>query len=369
MKDKRKLLVSIFVALLLIAGVIWFWGADTLFCLTVTYEGAGTEANPYEVSNVHQLQCIENQDLDANYVQVSDINASGTSSWNGGKGFDPIGGESSGAFSGKFDGQGYNITNLTIDRPNNSGGLFGLVGSSGIVTNVGLVDADIKGSHYVSSLVAFNRGTVSESYMTGVVDGTHHYVGGLVGWNVGTVTESYATGAVEGDEQVGGLVGWNFGTVTKSYATGAVDGSHEAGGLVGQNQNSTINSSGAGTINSSYATGAVNGDGVVGIAGSLVGHNVRGTIERSYATGAVSGSGFVGGLVGRRTRGTVTESYWDTQSTGQSSSPYGTGLTTAEMTGSAARGNMTGFDFSNTWRTVSGDYPALRKGATTRRER
>jgi hypothetical protein len=70
----------------------------------------------------------------------------------------------------------------------------------------------------------------------------------------------------------------------------------------------------------------------------------------------------VGGLVGLKEGGsTVTESYWDTETTGQPRSDGGTGLTTSEMTGSAATNNMLGFDFTTTWETVTNpdDYPIL----------
>jgi hypothetical protein len=59
--------------------------------------------------------------------------------------------------------------------------------------------------------------------------------------------------------------------------------------------------------------------------------------------------------------GSVSDSYWDIESTGQSSSaglPDSNGLTTSEMQGSSAEGNMN-FDFTSTWSTVTGDYPEL----------
>jgi hypothetical protein len=57
----------------------------------------------------------------------------------------------------------------------------------------------------------------------------------------------------------------------------------------------------------------------------------------------------------------VSESYWDTEATGQSSSAGNgaTGLTTSEMQGSSASTNMGGFDFTNTWNTVPSEYPVL----------
>jgi len=45
----------------------------------------------------------------------------------------------------------------------------------------------------------------------------------------------------------------------------------------------------------------------------------------------VTGHEDVGGLVGRNYEGTVTNSFWDTETSGQSTSAGGTGKITAEM--------------------------------------
>jgi len=359
MRYKRKdilLFVGVFAVVLLAVGIGWFMQTDEPFCLTVAYEGEGTEANPYEVENVRQLQCITGQGLSANYVQVSDIDASRTSEWNDGNRFRPIS-----RFNGTFDGNGYNITNLTIRRTMNSGGsdvndvtdvkeigLFGEVENAGIVTNVSVIDADIKGVTRVGGLVGVNKGTISESHATGSVEGSSS-VGGLVGFNWGAVSNSYAMASVKGSLVVGGLAGENHGTVKQSYATGTVTGSDGVGGLIGSNSGRTVSDS--------YATGSVEGDEDVG---ALIGFNGDSTVKTSYATGSVEGNEDVGGLIGFERGGTaVSDSYWDTEATGQSTSAGGTGLNTSEMISSAARTNMTGFDFTSTWETVSGDYPVL----------
>jgi hypothetical protein len=184
----------------------------------------------------------------------------------------------------------------------------------------------------VGGLAAGNDGRISKSFVSGSVGGTNSgVVGGLAAENgVGaTINESYSTASVEGSGTVGGLAAGNDGTVEKSYARGSVDGDTTVAGLV-----------------------AANG----------------GTIEESYATGSVSdpvpipGPGNpVGGLVAINDRGTVDDSYWDEESTGQDESDGGTGLTTSEMTGSAATSNMAGFEFTDTWNTVTNpdDYPIL----------
>ena len=313
MTHRRTLLLVVALAALAVgAGAGTVAGQSAPDCSQISYAGDGTEQNPYEVGNVSQLQCINEQDTYANYTQTSDIDASGTSVWNNGSGFHPIGDPSSGffpPFNGSFEGNGYNITGLAIDRYSEEVdqgethvGLFGLIGIGGKVTEVSVLNADIRG---VSA------------------------VGGLAGANNGTVTESYATGSVNGSNFVGGLVGSNTGKVSKTYATSSVYGSNYVGGLVGGN-------------------GGVENNAV---------------IEESYAAGLVTYDSFsVGGLVGYGyNNSTVNDSYWDVEATGQSSSEGGTGLNTSEMVGNAAVGNMTGFDFTNTWQTVTNpdDYPVL----------
>jgi len=353
MNNKRKL-VLVIAGILVAAGILWFVGTDASFCSTVTYKGDGTEANPYEVLNVEQLQCIE-EDLDASYELVSDIDASETSEWNDGAGFEPVGevpdsrstGEDYTSFRGTFDGQGYDITNLTIEHR----WWVGVFASNdGEITNVSLVKVESTGRDRVGSLVGVNRpnGTVSEAHATGSVEGGSS-AGGLVGFNWGTVSESYAMASVKGSLVVGGLVGENHGTVKQSYATGTVAGSDGVGGLVGNNAGRAVNNS--------YATGSVEGDEDVG---GLVGFNGDSTVKTSYATGSVEGNKNVGGLIGFKRGGiTVSEAYWDMNTTGQSTSAGGTGLNMSQMTGSATRSNMRGFDFNNTWVSKPNEYPIL----------
>src|SRR5690606_12903209 len=123
----------------------------------------------------------------------------------------------------------------------------------------------------------------------------------------------------------GGLVGvTDGGSINYSYSTGNVDtgmGGMQVGGLVGSSNTSF-------SITNSYSTGNVNGDGFIG---GLVGRmDASSTVSNSYSMGNVSGNDFVGGLVGRNL-GTVTDSYWNTETSGQATSAGGTGLTTAQM--------------------------------------
>ena len=222
-------------------------------------------------------------------------------------------------FTSTLRGNGHTIANLTIDAGTGvvRAGLFGVV--NGAVSGIGLPDASVAGA------------------------GDNLFMGALAGQvgSTGTVTSSWATGRVAAtnapgifDKYLGGLVGYAAGTVRASYATASVTATSTAmrvtaGGLVGQLQ--------GGAITASYATGAVaGGAGSASHAGGLVGAAGGGTptIRASYSTGAVtSGTGAnTGGLSGNNpSGGTITASYWDTQTSGITGTGAGMGQTTAAL--------------------------------------
>ena len=215
-------------------------------------------------------------------------------------GWQPIGNSSLMSFKATFDGNGYAISNLMINRTGTRYvGLFGYTGTAAKIANLGLLDVDISGRSFVGSLVGNNNGTITNSYAIGTVSGRFD-IGGLIGVNQGgTITNSYAMGAVSGRLDIGGLVGQNDnGSITHSYAIAEVKGSsNRVGGLAGRNPN--------GSIMSSYAAGKVDGEDDVG---GLVGSNANGIIMNSYATSDVSGLSNASNLVGSNT-GTITNSY------------------------------------------------------------
>ena len=164
---------------------------------------------------------------------------------NGGSGWAPIAPTDSPSFTGTFNGNGFVIDNLFINRASaTSVGLFG--NNAGTITALGLRDVTITASVGTGSVVGVNRsaGTVTAVFSTGTVTGTWA-TGGLVGFNQGAVEASHTSAAVNGTANiVGGLVGYNSGSgasIRNSYAHGATtrsDGSTaHLGGLVGQNNN------------------------------------------------------------------------------------------------------------------------------------
>jgi len=295
------------------------------------YGGSGTEGDPYQIANWHHLHNVRDY-LDDHFILMNDLDSTtagyeelASSTANYGKGWQPIG-SSDDPFTGTFDGQGYEISDLSISRPDEGDvGFFGHVDREGVIEDVGVVNVAVTGSTQVGGLVGASNGTVSNSFSTGSVTGNSS-VGGLVGENSGTVSNSFSTGSVTGEYyeyDVGGLVGINSGTVSNSCSTGSVTGNGPVGGLVGANWE--------GTVSDSFSTGSVTGSTQVG---GLVGTNV-GNVSNSYSTGNVTGSIYVGGLVGHKGYGTVSNSY-----------------STGNVTGNECVGGLVG----NNWDTISKCY-------------
>jgi len=292
-----------------------------------------------EIRDWYDLDAIRNN-LFGSHTLMNDLDSStpgyeelASQTANQGKGWQPLGTWSLSAFTGSFNGQGHEIRDLFINRPNESPvGLFGYTGEEGVIKDTNMVDITVAGYYYVGGLVGFNNGIVTNSHSTGNVSGTVGMVGGLVGKNSDTVSNSFSTASVSGIVNAGGLVGDNWrGTVSNSYSTGSVIGSSCVGGLVAYSNN--------------------------------------GTVTNSYSTGSVTGYEDVGGMVGRNYEGTASNSFWNTETSEQTTSDGGMGKTTAEMrdlvTFSGAGWNICTVapDSTNstcTWNIVNGvTYPFL----------
>jgi type II secretion system protein G len=304
--------------------------------------------------------------LNGNYIVMDDLDLSGYKNWI------PIGNIAP-QFTGTFDGNNYIISNLTIDSNGDYIGLFGCISETSEIKKIGLENINVAGGDYVGGLVGYNKsGTITNCYATGKVTG-NYYTGGLVGRNEGgIITDCYATGEVTGNRCTGGLVGRTYSSsITNCYTTGEVTGNYDTGGLVGRNEGGIITNCYAtgsvtgnidytgglvgyntGTIENCYATGNITGDWYIG---GLVGYNKSGSITNCYATGKVTGNFYTGGLVGSNS-GTITNSYYNLETTGQSDDDgRGSPLTTAKMKDQV---NFSNWDFVETW-LIDNSYPYL----------
>ena len=230
-------------------------------------------------------ELVADLDFDSDGDGDVDANDHGGAFWNSGVGWSPIGDDSSNAYATTFRGNGHTINNLFINRTSNVGnlGLFASIANAGRIESLGVTNASI------------NTGTATGSYN-----------GILAGNNYGAIVACYTTGSITSNNFVGGLTGFsNAGagatvTITSSYSTASVTADSTApnvGGLVGR-----VSQSGGGTS----------------------------TIVNSYSTGAVNANAG-GGLVGSNNNASATASYWDTVSSGRSSSALGAGKTPRQL--------------------------------------
>ncbi|HVY20678.1 MAG TPA: filamentous hemagglutinin N-terminal domain-containing protein [Bauldia sp.] len=348
------------------------------------------------VNDVDDLQNVQ-QNLGGTYALGRDIDASATSAWNGGEGFSPIGNVAT-PFEGKINGLGKEISGLRIATSADAVGLFGVLGPDGTVDNLGLTDASILSigstgfSRWVGTLAGQNLGHVSHTYALTSVTAGGSFAGGLVGYNDGDISDSFSAGSIVAGPgtNVGGLVGENYsnGSILRSYSAASVRGvsGSRTGGLVGVDVGLSIDHSyasgpviggigatgglvgelGSGVIKDSYSTAAVSGIG--GSLGGLIGQSDGSSAQilNSYASGPITytgaGSGYniyIGGLAGYWINGSVTNSYWDIDTTGFTTSVGGgTGLTTAEA---RSQSSYVGWDFTNDWFMIDGETrPFLR---------
>ncbi|MGD8786287.1 MAG: GLUG motif-containing protein, partial [Phycisphaerales bacterium] len=301
--------------------------------------GTGEPNDPYEIATAEELILLSEspEDYDKYFILTANIDLD--PNLPGGKVFDRAviaadtddveRGFQGTYFTGVFDGNGHTVSRITI-RGDDYLGLFGWLEYESEIRDLGVVNINIIGSgHRVGGLIGWNLGgRLVNCYSTGTVNGDS-YVGGLIGAVDlgGSIINCYSTSTVSGSGEVGGLLGWNlYGSIINCYSTGTVSGHGAVGGLVGVNK---------GEINNCYSTSMVSGESLVG---GLVGnHQYLSTITNCYATGSVTGTRYVGGLVGvndlwgEDRLGEVIFSFWDVETSGQTTSAGGTGKTTAEM--------------------------------------
>ncbi|MDR3477403.1 MAG: filamentous hemagglutinin N-terminal domain-containing protein [Gammaproteobacteria bacterium] len=266
------------------------------------------------IDDVFGLQGLATQNTAGNtYLLTGNISASYTNAWI--NGFIPIGNTLS-PFNATFNGGNFVIDYLTVNTVGNAG-LFGVTGSSAVISNVGLTNASVT-THLNSTntgagiLVGSNSGTISEAFSTGSVQssaGTDNptvYVGGLVGLNQGNISNAYSLAAV-----------------TVADTTSAT--TYNVGGLVGSNGAS-------GVINETYSAGPVS----------------------AATSGTYTGATTLGGLVATNASGTITNSYYDSDASGRLTSAGGTAESTANM---QQQSTFAGFDFVNIWGIQANNYP------------
>ncbi|HKM92496.1 MAG TPA: GLUG motif-containing protein [Prolixibacteraceae bacterium] len=293
-------------------GSVTVYGNEVSFAMISAVApsvGIGTSSSPYEIANIENLLWLsENQSVWGNgkyFNQTTNIDASVTQFIDEGRGFSPIGIYNLDAFQGNYNGQGYTIDGLYINRTEHDyNALFGSLNSSAIIQNLGLTNADISGKG-VAALV----GCVYSSYVT--------------------INNCYATGSVTSiDGYTGGLVAYlAYGTMSNCYSNVAVLGLSYSGALVGRIQGGeAYNSYSLGSISKTPESTSISYVG--GFAGAI---DASAVVSNCYSIASVGTGNDVGGFVAYYNSSTLTNCFWDTETSGQATSYAGTGKTSAEM--------------------------------------
>ena len=255
-----------------------------------------------------------------------------------------------------------------------AGGLAGGSSTAGTITDSRASgDVTASGGSYGGGLAGISHGSIDGCHASGAVNGDS-LTGGLVGWtDGGTITGSYALGIVTGSgADIGGLVGRAEadGEISGCHAGGAVQNTGDnTGGLAGYTESPVSESWAEGSVEStagSYAGGLIGyttqsvsrcwAEGSVttrqhGSRRADRGHNsccnrllclrfgklqyVRrrtagillsgATADNCYAFGFVTASSSPGGLLGG-TSGTVTDSFYDSETSGYDAAGGADGL-------------------------------------------
>ena len=272
------------------------------------------------------------------------------------------------------------IMNLT--GSNDVGGIIGLnLGTP--ITNCNY-QGNIVGSGYVGGIVGDNEsGAISECKSSGSITASGNYVGGISGTGAsgsygncqanmnisasgsnyvggltgnggGAITNCSYNGNITANSRSGGLVGGDSANISQSYSLGSINGSGDyIGGVVGVCENSTISDT--------YSFMAVTALG--NISGGFGGFVLNSTISRCYSAGAVANGTHVHGFGENEGGNTITDCFWDTQTSGQGSNAYDLSATGELTTAMQTELTYTGFDFTTPiWvinSSLNGGYPYL----------
>ena len=327
--------------------------------------GSGTEADPYLIQTAQHLDNIRNY-RSACFLQISDIDLN-IPPFNQGMGWTYLAPEWD-PFTGKYDGNRFIISNLYENG--RATGIFGCV-ENATIRRVNIQNASFfngTGTMGGGLLARAENSLIEYCNVSLVMEGPWN-TGGLVGTIVGNTTVRFCSvsGTVHGSEYTGGLIGVaNGGIITNCRTTAQVftTSNYSAfGGLVGKAFGTLItNCSSSGSVNANGSVGGLVGSGGSNVVisncfstarvqgnfycGGLVG-TLSGTVTNCYSTGFVNQNS--SGLIGNLVSGSVTNSYWDTMTSGCSASSGGSGRTTDQMTFPYSSDTFSDWDFTSVW--------------------
>ena len=346
------------------------------------WTGMGTEESPWIITSKAELEQLatlsETYDFVGKYFSlgtaeqagklnipvnegtVAQIEAAKPNNWK------PIG-SSTKPFAGTFNGNGNTISGIYYKGNGTYVGLFGSLGSSGVIKNLVLLNSTFEHTGGVTSakfgsIAGYSEGRLEQVKSDATIKSNAPHNGGLVGYaQGGTITRCWYDGTMTlgtNGKFSGGIVGNVVnGTVTISnclfsksiYGDGAGT-SAGYGGLCGQ-----VDSGGTLKLENSLAYGSVGVSTTSNWYGSIVGY--------IYGTGVVEVSNTytqkdICRFAYRNRSGSIK--YNGSTLTGNiENSTYAEALTTDQLKGANASKN-TKLDFTNCWQEVSNGFPVIK---------
>lgn len=199
----------------------WMIGFLFLFVLGMN---ARAEEAIIMISTPAELDAVR-ENLTGHYQLANDIDMTGYYD------IKPIGNETTGAFTGIFDGNGYTIKNLELNYSSYKYvGLFGYL--NGTVQNVTLENAEIVGSRYVGGITGFADvdSLITNCEVSGSIEGGtsyfYSYVSGIAGIDKGVIKNciNHSNVISETAREVSGICGGNANIIENCHNTGDLTG-------------------------------------------------------------------------------------------------------------------------------------------------
>ena len=288
----------------------------------IPWSGSGTQTAPWRIQYPSQLDLLatnvnNGNDYKGKYFELAnDITYTHSTTWDDAtsteNNYTAIGsGEA--AFEGTFDGDGHSVSGIRLYRGGHDSsadgyqGLFGNVGSYGIIKNLTVNDARITGRYYVGGIAGYalldctieNCHATATVAIHAVVDGAKSH-GGIVGDSGATIigctssaTLTLADGLTE-CEKYGGIAGYSGYIVKNCFVIDAnVKGSSSVGAIVGTYYGQLENNYYSGcTVNGATANVGIGSGDVTANEGAVQVYTITtGTGISASATAAVSHAG------------------------------------------------------------------------------
>jgi len=260
--------------------------------------GDGSDANPFQIVSVTQLNNIQNGS-GSSYIITSDFTIP-----------DGAGGRNA-TFTGKLSGNGFELTNYSA---------YPLFERVDYTSEISMLRVDANPQTFFldryGTVAGLNYGSIKSCEISLTLsyeaDSFQGPIGGIVGGNVGNISDSNVKGDIKlalSSFGCGGVSGYNAtdSVIINCEFEGSINSLtiYGAGGIVGLNQNGSIVDCVASSsiVTSSIFAGSGGGGG--GISGESSGFVSGSTARGTIATGSGALNYIFGGIVGDNTDGTI----------------------------------------------------------------